>query len=52
LASENLEPRTTMIYDPKKIHPLNEEQEDEYADDDDPGYDTYVANEENFVACC
>jgi hypothetical protein len=25
---------------------------DEYVDEDDPGFDTYVANEENFVACC
>ena len=25
---------------------------DEYIDEDDPGFDTYVADEENFVACC
>ncbi len=25
---------------------------DEYVDDDDPGFDMYVVNEENFVASC
>ena len=31
---------------------MNKEGVDEYADDDDPGFDTYVVNEENFVASC
>ena len=33
-------------------HPMNPEGIDEYMDDDDPGFDTYVVNEENFVASC
>jgi hypothetical protein len=31
---------------------MNPEGLDEYQDDDDPGFDTYVVNEENFVASC
>jgi len=31
---------------------MNKEGVDEYVDDDDPGFDTYVVNEENFVASC
>ena len=31
---------------------MNKEGLDEYLDDDDPGFDTYVVNEENFVASC
>lgn len=31
---------------------MNKEGVDEYADDDDPGFDIYVVNEENFVASC
>ena len=31
---------------------MNPEGLDEYVDDDDPGFDTYVVNEENFVASC
>lgn len=34
------------------IHPMNPEFIDEYVDEDDPGFDTYVVNEENFVASC
>lgn len=41
-----------MIFDHKVLHPMNTEAVDEYVDDDDPGYDTYVVNEENFVASC
>jgi hypothetical protein len=31
---------------------MNIECIDDYEDDDDPGFDTYVVNEENFVASC
>lgn len=31
---------------------MNKEGIEEYIDDDDPGFDTYVVNEENFVASC
>ena len=41
-----------MMYDSKVIHPKNPEYLDEYVDEDDPGFDTYVVNEENFVASC
>jgi hypothetical protein len=34
------------------IHEMNKEFVEEYVDDDDPGFDTYVVNEENFVASC
>jgi hypothetical protein len=34
------------------LHPHNIEFKDEYVDEDDPGFDTYVVNEENFVASC
>mmetsp|Transcript_14843 Transcript_14843/g.25253 ORF Transcript_14843/g.25253 Transcript_14843/m.25253 type:complete len:341 (-) Transcript_14843:911-1933(-) len=47
-----LQPSTEMIYNPKLIQPKNPELIDEYADDDDPGFDTYVVNEENFVVSC
>ena len=38
--------------DDSEQHPMNREGIDEYQDDDDPGFDTYVVNEENFVASC
>lgn len=41
-----------MMYDPKNLHPMNLELIEEYIDEDDPGFDTYVVNEENFVASC
>jgi len=41
-----------MIYEPKGIHIMNKESVDEYVDEDDPGFDTYVVNEENFVESC
>lgn len=41
-----------QIYEADKIHPMNPEFLDEYQDEDDPGFDTYVVNEENFVASC
>lgn len=31
---------------------MNPDFTDEYIDEDDPGFDTYVVNEENFVASC
>ncbi len=31
---------------------MNQEGIDDYIDDDDPGFDMYVVNEENFVASC
>mgnify|MGYP006932370774 FL=1 len=31
---------------------MNPDFDDEYVDEDDPGFDTYVVNEENFVASC
>jgi len=31
---------------------MNKENLDEYGDDDDPGFEIYVVNEENFVASC
>jgi len=33
-------------------HAMNKEGLDEYHDDDDPGFEIYVVNEENFVASC
>jgi len=40
------------MYDTNALHPHNKEALDEYIDEDDPGFDTYVVNEENFVASC
>lgn len=34
------------------MHPMNKEGIEEYVDDDDVGFDTYVVNEENFVGSC
>jgi hypothetical protein len=34
------------------LQPMNLEGLDEYEDDDDPGFDTFVVNEENFIASC
>ena len=45
-------PKGKMMYNPKVLQPLNPESKDDYQDDDDPGFDTYVVNEENFVASC
>ena len=49
--SEGLQPGKVM-YDMKVLHSKNPEFKDEYVDEDDPGFDTYVVNEENFVASC
>lgn len=51
LEEEGLKP-CEMMYDPKNIHVMNQEFVDEYVDDDDPGFDTFVVQEENFVASC
>lgn len=51
LEKENMEVGK-MIYEPKGIHIMNKEFVDEYVDEDDPGFDTYVVNEENFVESC
>jgi hypothetical protein len=40
------------MYDSKQLHSMNPDAADEYIDEDDPGFDTYVVNEENFVASC
>jgi hypothetical protein len=45
-------PEGKQKFDPKKIHSMNLEFKDDYIDDDDPGFDTYVVNEENFVSSC
>ena len=40
------------LYEGDQLHRMNPEKVDEYIDEDDPGFDTYVVNEENFVASC
>ena len=40
------------MFDPDQLQPMNLEGVDDYEDDDDPGFDTYVVNEENFVQSC
>lgn len=45
-------PKGKMMYNPNMLQPLNPEGKDDYQDDDDPGFDTYVVSEENFVASC
>lgn len=42
----------SFVFAPEKVNVMNREGLDEYADDDDPGFDMYVVNEENFVASC
>mmetsp|Transcript_448 Transcript_448/g.511 ORF Transcript_448/g.511 Transcript_448/m.511 type:complete len:203 (-) Transcript_448:1374-1982(-) len=37
---------------PIEEHPANKEGVDDYTDDDDPGFEVYMVNEENFVASC
>ena len=36
----------------EEIQFMNKEGVDDYQDDDDPGFEIYVVNEENFVASC
>lgn len=52
LNEEGIVPDENLVYNPKLIHEMNKEFVEEYVDDDDPGFDTYVVNEENFVASC
>lgn len=44
--------RHSFVYSSEEIHVQNRDGIDEYVDDDDPGFDMYVVNEENFVASC
>lgn len=48
---EGLQPGKQM-YEGAALQKMNPEAVDEYVDEDDPGFDTYVVNEENFVASC
>jgi len=41
-----------LIYAGKTEHPVNTASVEEYVDDDDPGFDAYVVNEQSFVASC
>lgn len=42
----------SFVFAPEEVNLMNQEGLDEYVDDDDPGFDMYVVNEENFVASC
>ncbi len=42
----------SFVFSPDEVNVMNKEGIDEYADDDDPGFDMYVVNEENFVPSC
>ena len=44
--------KSSFVFDHELMQPLNAEQVDDYEDDDDPGFDTFVVNEENFIASC
>ena len=44
--------KSSFVFDHDVMQPLNPECLDEYEDDDDPGFDTFVVNEENFIASC
>jgi hypothetical protein len=44
--------RHSFVYAAEEVHVQNKDGIDEYVDDDDPGFDMYVVNEENFVASC
>lgn len=44
--------KSSFVFDHDMMQPLNPECLDEYEDDDDPGFDTFVVNEENFIASC
>ena len=44
--------KSSFVFDHDNLQPLNSEGLDEYEDDDDPGFDTFVVNEENFVSSC
>ena len=42
----------SFLFPNDEIQVMNREGVDDYADDDDPGFEIYVVNEENFVASC
>jgi len=44
--------KSSFVFDHEMMQPLNPECLDEYEDDDDLGFDTFVVNEENFIASC
>ena len=52
LMQHNTTNRQSFVYSADEVHVQNKEGVDEYVDDDDPGFDMYVVNEENFVASC
>ena len=41
-----------FVFPAEEDHIMNKEKLDDYIDDDDPGFEIYVVNEENFVASC
>lgn len=45
-------PGQSFVFAPDEVHVMNKEGVDEYADDEDPGFDLYAVSEENFVASC
>lgn len=44
--------KSSFVFEQDMLQPMNLEGLDEYEDDDDPGFDTFVVNEENFIASC
>jgi hypothetical protein len=44
--------QSSFVFDPNLLNIMNKEGIDEYQDDDDPGFDAYVMDEDNFVASC
>jgi len=45
-------PGASFVFAPDEVNLMNKEGVEEYVDDDDPGFDMYVVNEENFVGSC
>jgi Protein kinase domain len=46
------QPNSSFIFSSDEFNLMNKEGLDEYVDDEDPGFDMYAVNEENFVASC
>ena len=44
--------KTGLVFASQPEHPVNKDGSDEYMDDDDPGFDAYVVNEQSFVESC
>lgn len=42
----------SFVFPAEEDHIMNKEKLDDYIDDDDPGFEIYVVNEDNFVASC